>query len=89
MKQVYLEVTYRDGRPFAAYLYLSSKSNEKRHKCRRIEPGMIVDINREGKLLGIELTAPALVTLQGINAILREYDLEPLEESALAPLVAA
>ena len=89
MKQIYLEVTYRDGRPYVAYLHLPSKPNEKRHKCRRVEPGMILDVNKEGKLIGIELTAPSQVTLDAVNNILKEYGLEPLKESDLAPLLAA
>jgi uncharacterized protein YuzE len=89
MKQVYLEVTYRDGRPYVAYLYLTSKPDEKRHRCRRVEPGMVLDINKDGKLIGIELTAPTMVTLAAINGILTEYGLEPLKESDLAPLLAA
>ena len=89
MKQVYLEVTYRGGQPYVAYLYLPRKSNEKRHSCRRVEPGMILDINKEGKLFGIELTAPTMVKLDAINNILKEYGLQPLKESDLSPLVAA
>ena len=89
MKQIYLEVTYRDGRPYVAYLYLPRKPNEKRHKCRRVEPGMILDINKAGELMGVELTAPTMITLEAINNILKEYDLPPLKESDLAPLLAA
>lgn len=90
MKQVYLEVTYReDGRPFVAYLYLPHEPNEKRHKCRQVEPGMILDINKEGKLMGIELTAPSLVTLDNINKVLEEYGMEPIKEATLKPLLAA
>ncbi|MGH9319407.1 MAG: hypothetical protein ACRD3V_05900 [Vicinamibacteria bacterium] len=64
MKQVHLRVTYRDdGSPFAAYLHLPSKPNEKRAKCRRVEPWMILGIKKEGKLIGVELTAPSLVCL--------------------------
>ncbi len=89
MKQIYLEVTYRDGRPYVAYLYLPRKPKEKRHKCRRVEPGMILDINKSGELMGVELTAPTMVTLEAINKVLKEYDLGPLKESDLAPLRAA
>jgi len=89
MKQVYLEVTYREGRPFVAYLHLPGKPNEKRNKCRRVEPGMILDVSREGRLIGIELTAPTMVTPDVVNAVLKEYGLEPLKESDLAPLIAA
>jgi uncharacterized protein YuzE len=90
MKQIYLKVTYRDdGSPFAAYLHLPSKPNEKRAKCRRVEPGMILDINKEGELIGVELTAPSLVTLDDINKVLAEYGLEPIKEATLKPLLAA
>ena len=90
MKQIYLKVTYRDdGSPFAAYLHLPSKPNEKRAKCRRVEPGMILDINKEGALIGVELTAPSLVTLDDINKVLAEYGLEPIKEATLKPLLAA
>jgi hypothetical protein len=50
---------------------------------------MVLGINKEGKLIGIELLAPELATLEAINAILKEYGLKPLEESDLAPLLAA
>ena len=90
MKQIYLNVTYRDdGSPFAAYLHLPSKPNEKRAQCRRVEPGMILDINKEGTLIGVELTAPSLVTLDDINKILEEYGLEPIKAETLKPLLAA
>ena len=90
MKQIYLKVTYRDdGSPFAAYLHLPSKPNEKRAKCRRVEPGMILDINNEGELIGVELTAPSLVTLDDVNKVLAEYGLEPIKEATLKPLLAA
>ena len=90
MKQIHLRVTYRDdGSPFAAYLHLPSQPNEKRAKCRRVEPGMILDINKEGKLIGIELTAPRLVTLGDINKVLEDYGMEPVKEATLKPLLAA
>jgi uncharacterized protein YuzE len=50
---------------------------------------MILDVNKEGKLIGIELTAPSMVTLDAVNNILKEYEVEPLKESDLAPLLAA
>jgi len=90
MKQIHLRVTYRDdGSPFAAYLHLPSEPNEKRDKCRRVEPGMILDINKEGKLIGIELTAPRLVTLDDINKVLQEYGMATIKEATLKPLLAA
>jgi uncharacterized protein YuzE len=90
MKQIRLRVTYRDdGSPFAAYLHLPSKPNEKRAQCRRVEPGMILDINKDGKLIGVELTSPRLVTLEDINNVLDQYGMAPIKESTLKPLLAA
>ncbi len=90
MRQTYLRVTYRgDGSPFAAYLHLPSEPKEKRAKCRRVEPGMILDISKKGKLIGVELTAPSLVTLDDINKVLEEYGMEPIKEETLKPLLAA
>ena len=90
MKQIHLRVTYRDdGSPFAAYLHLPSEPNEKRAKCRRVEPAMILDINKDGKLIGVELTAPTLVTLDDVNTVLREYGVAPIKEATLKPLLAA
>jgi uncharacterized protein YuzE len=90
MKQTYLRVTYRDdGSPFAAYLHLPGEPQEKRARCRRVEPGMILDIGKNGKLIGVELTAPSLVTLDDINDILEEYGMEPIKPETLKPLLAA
>ncbi|HEX9723326.1 MAG TPA: DUF2283 domain-containing protein [Vicinamibacteria bacterium] len=89
MTDVYLEVTYRDGHPWVAYLYLPRKTKEKSDRCREVEPDMVLDINKEGKLIGIELLAPELVTLDAINRVLEEFSLTPLKESALAPILAA
>ena len=90
MRQIHLRVTYRnDGTPFAAYLHIPSKPNEKRAQCRRVEPGMILDINKEGKLIGIELTSPRLVTLEHINNVLDQYGMDPITESTIKPLLAA
>ena len=89
MKDIYLEVTYRHGSPWVAYLYLPRKKREKSDQCREVEPEMVLDINKQGKLIGIELLAPSMVTLEAINGILKEYGMEPLKESDLAPLLAA
>ena len=89
MTDIYLEVTFRDGRPWVAYLYLPRKKKEKSAHCRKVEPDMVLDINKEGKLIEIELLAPRLVTLDALNAVLEEYGFEPLEETVLKPLLAA
>jgi uncharacterized protein YuzE len=80
-----LEITYRDGRPRFGYLDLGDPS-EKSERSRRVSPEMVIDINKNGKLIGIELLDPTRVTLEAINVILKEYNLEPISESDLAPI---
>jgi uncharacterized protein YuzE len=83
-----LEITYRDGRPRLGYLYLSDPSEKSEHS-RRVSPEMVIDINKDGQLIGIELLDPRRVTLEAINKILKEHGQQPLKESYLAPILAA
>ncbi len=83
-----LEVTYRDGRPRLGYLYLSNQS-EKSERSQRISPEIVIDINKDGELIGIELLDQIRVTIEAINNLLQEYGLESLKESDLAPILAA
>ena len=89
MRDVYLEVTYRHGNPWVAYLYLPRERGEKSVRCVEVEPDMVLDINTEGKLIGIELAAPELVTLEAVNGVLEAHGFEPLNASDLKPLLAA
>lgn len=88
MSHVDLRISYRDGRPRVGYLYLSDPKEKSEHSMR-VEPGMVLDINKEGRLIGIEFLAPTMVTLDQINAVLKEYGIQPLRESELKPLLAA
>ena len=89
MKDIYLEVTYRHGNPWVAYLDLPRKEGDKSDRCVEVDPDMVLDINADGKLIGIELVTPELVTLEGINGVLERYGFPPVDASDLKPLVAA
>ena len=89
MKEPYLEVTFRHGRPIAAYYYLPRTAEQKSVRTRRVEPGLIIDFSAEGRAIGIEITAPAKISLADLNAILREHGLPPATEADLAPVLAA
>jgi hypothetical protein len=86
MQQAYLEVTYRRGKPLAAYCYLAGRPGQRAHRSRRFEPGLVVDFARNGVALGIEITSPRSVTLAAINRVLRELDWPPLTRAELEPL---
>ncbi|MGQ0715294.1 MAG: DUF2283 domain-containing protein [Gemmatimonadaceae bacterium] len=89
MRESYLEVTFRHGQPLAAYLYLPREKRTKRVRTRRVDPGMIVDLDARGRPLGIEITAPAKLTIVPLNRLLRELGCNPVRRIDLAPLRAA
>jgi len=72
MKEAYLEVTFRRGRPLAAYYYLPRRPGQKSYRTRRVEPGLVIDFARDGKPIGIEITAPSKLSLAALNGVLRE-----------------
>ena len=86
MKETYLEVTFRRGRPIAGYYYLPRRPGEKSVRTIRIEPGLVIDFNRSGKPIGIEITAPSLITAPLFNRVLKELGLPALKRTELTPL---
>lgn len=74
----YLEVTYRGGRPLAAYYSLPRRPGQKVHHTRRMDDGLVVDFDRSGKPVGIEITAPSVVKLAAVNRLLRALGLPVL-----------
>lgn len=89
MKEAYLEITFRRGRPIAAYYYLPRRPGQKSYRSIRIEPGMVVDLSRGGKPIGIEITAPSVVSHSMFNRVLKQFALPAAKAMDLAPLRAA
>lgn len=89
MQEPYLEVTFRHGRPLAAYLYLPRRVDQKSQTTRRAGEGLLIDLDSEGLPIGIEITAPQAITLGALNAILRDHNLPELSQEDLSPLRAA
>ncbi len=89
MTQPYLEITYRHGRALAAYLYLPRRPKDRSHRSAAAAPGLVVDFHRDGRPIGIEITAPGKVSLAGLNKVLRELGQPPAKRADLAPLLAA
>jgi len=85
-----LQITYRKGRPFAAYLYLSHKPGEKSVRTEPTSNGLlVVDYASDGRPIGVEITAPEAVTLDSINTLLENLGQPPLLEQEFRPLTAA
>jgi len=89
MNEAYLEVTYRHGRPLAAYYYLPRHSSDHAYRTSRGPAGLLVDYARSGRAIGIEITAPSLLSLSAINRVLRDLGHKPVKRTELSPLLAA
>ena len=89
MKEPYLEVTFRRGRALAAYYYLPRRPGQKSYKSVPVGPGLVVDLTRTGKPIGIEITAPSLVSQASLNRVLRHFNLPLVKAGDLEPLRAA
>ena len=89
MKEPYLEVTFRHGRPVAAYYYLPRGAHQKSARTRRVKRGLVIDFATDGQAIGIEMTTPTMVTLAALNAVLQELGHPPASQADLAPVLAA
>jgi hypothetical protein len=89
MNEPYLEITFRHGRPLAAYLYLPREANEKSARTEQAAPGLLIDFAAGGRPIGLEITAPGKVSSHMINHVLTDLGLPPLSDADLAPLKAA
>ncbi len=86
MREQYLEITYRKGKPLAAYLYLPAASGVKSVRTESRDAGLLVDFGPGDQPIGLEITAPEQITVAQINAVLRSLDLSPMKEQDLSPL---
>ena len=89
MKERYLEVTFRKGKPLAAYVYLPRQGKIKSAKTVEAAPGLLVDYAGSGEPIGLETTAPAHVTVEQINAVLVPLGVASMTPEEFAPLRAA
>ena len=89
MSARYLEVTDRNGRPFAAYLYLPRGAAVRSARTESVGHGLVVDLDADGSPIGLEITAPGMVSGDEINSVLVRYGQPRLSPEELAPLAAA
>ena len=89
MTKRYLEVTFRDGKPVAAYLHLPRRQGDKSIRSERLQGGLVVDYAEGDRPIGIEITAPEVLSLQILNKALVGLKQAPATAQELAPLAAA
>ena len=89
MKESYLEVTFRHGRPLAAYYYLPRRPGDRSYRTSAFDPGLVIDYTRSGRPIGIEITAPDKISVAAFNRVLKHLGLPLVKRADLAPLRAA
>ncbi len=87
MNQRYLEVSYRRGKPLAAYLYLPREAGDRSARTEPQEAGLLVDYAADGRAIGVEITAPSQITLAALKRILATLEQAPATEPEFAPLL--
>jgi uncharacterized protein YuzE len=88
LKHPYLEITYRKGKPFAGYLYLSDTRPQEPCRTEEVRPGVLVDIAADGEALGIEFLSPGSVTTEDLQAITRRLHGVEVATEDLSPVMA-
>jgi hypothetical protein len=86
MHERYLEVTFRAGKPLAAYYYLPRNEGDTSERVEKRGAGLLVDLTKDGRPIGIEIAIPSLVTADAVNEVLQSYGFPPVAAIELAPL---
>jgi uncharacterized protein YuzE len=89
MSALSLQITYRKGKPFAAYFYLPRVPGTRSVRTEAISPELLIDYAADGSPLGIEIVSPGYVTEQEIVAAFDRLGIQRPSAADLAPLRAA
>jgi hypothetical protein len=85
MRGRYLEVTFRKGRPVAAYLYLPRRGAEHAARVSKASPGLLIDFNPDGGATHQLDVAEYESRLQGVPPGATDSDAAPSPSYAVAP----
>lgn len=84
-----LQITYRKGKPFAAYIYLAHRPGTQSVRTEQVGPELLIDYAADRSPLGLEVISPDYVTEEEINFAFERLGLAPPSSDDLAPLCAA
>ena len=84
-----LQITYRRGKPFAAYIYLDRKPGIQSARTEEIASDLLIDYAKDGTPLGIEIVSPGSVSITEIQDVFDRLGLRRPALAELEPLQAA
>lgn len=89
MMDKYLEITYRNGKMLAAYLYLPREIGEKSLRTEIFSDGILIDYGKENHPIGVEIVDPKKIDFEIINRViskLRDYSVQEMDFAPLLPV---
>lgn len=89
MSTLSLQITYRKGKPFAAYIYLTAGPRPRSVRTEQVGSDLLIDYDADGSPLGIEIVSPQVVPEAEILATFDRLGIERPSAAELAPLRAA
>ena len=79
-----LQLTYRDGKFFAAYLYLAEPQGDRRPKTKRLSGSVLLDIDEQGNAIGVEILSREGLNADTLNALLKPFGVRPIQPRELS-----
>ena len=89
MSTISVQVTYRVGKAFAAYLYLTQGPRPKAVRSEAFSESLVIDYSAAGSPIGIEIVHPGHVHEAELWSVFDKLGLSRPSSSELAPLIAA
>lgn len=89
VKRVTLKVTYRRGRPIAAYVYLPRQLGDRVATTERLDDAILVDRTIDGRAIGIEIIDPSQCGPDRLMDVLRSLGQSGIDRDEFRPLAAA
>jgi uncharacterized protein YuzE len=89
MKRTFLKVTYRHGRPIAAYLHLPRQPGDMADRTERVDDVLLVDRAADGRPIGVEIVDPVRFDPDRLIALLASLGQVAIDREDLRPLFAA
>lgn len=89
MNRIFLKVTYRHGRPIAAYVQLPREPGDRTDRTERIDDVLLVDRTADDRPLGVEITDPSRFDPDRFFELLRSLGQTDVDRTDFLPLAAA
>ncbi len=89
VKRVSLKVTYRRGKPIAAYVYLPRQAGDRVASTQRLDDAILVDRAGDGRAIGVEIVEPSQCGPDRLLDVLRSLGQTEIARDDLQPLAAA